>query len=127
MIAPALAQADVAVAMNSGTQAAKEAGNMVDLDSSPTKLIEVVRIGKQLLMTRGATDHIFHCQRCSEVFRHHTGAVYGNLSKFGRSEYHASDKHDHGNSFRGYLQCLYHYRIDSLIPARREISGASGG
>lgn len=52
--APALAQADVAVAMNSGTQAAKEAGNMVDLDSSPTKLLEVVRIGKQLLMTRGA-------------------------------------------------------------------------
>ncbi|WP_281172960.1 potassium-transporting ATPase subunit KdpB [Cloacibacillus evryensis] len=52
--APALAQADVAVAMNTGTQAAKEAGNMVDLDSSPTKLIEIVRIGKQLLMTRGA-------------------------------------------------------------------------
>lgn len=52
--APALAQADVAVAMNTGTQAAKEAGNMVDLDSSPTKLIGVVRIGKQLLMTRGS-------------------------------------------------------------------------
>lgn len=52
--APALAQADVAVAMNTGTQAAKEAGNMVDLDSSPNKLIEVVRIGKQLLMTRGS-------------------------------------------------------------------------
>jgi K+-transporting ATPase ATPase B chain len=52
--APALAQADVAVAMNSGTQAAKEAGNMVDLDSNPTKLLEVVEIGKQLLMTRGA-------------------------------------------------------------------------
>jgi potassium-transporting ATPase ATP-binding subunit len=52
--APALAQADVGVAMNSGTQAAKEAGNMVDLDSNPTKLIEIVQIGKQLLMTRGA-------------------------------------------------------------------------
>ncbi|CAG0934408.1 H+-transporting ATPase [Thermoflexales bacterium] len=52
--APALAQADVAMAMNTGTQAAKEAGNMVDLDSNPTKLIEVVEIGKQLLMTRGA-------------------------------------------------------------------------
>jgi K+-transporting ATPase ATPase B chain len=52
--APALAQADVGVAMNTGTQAAKEAGNMVDLDSNPTKLIEVVEIGKQLLITRGA-------------------------------------------------------------------------
>jgi K+-transporting ATPase ATPase B chain len=52
--APALAQADIGVAMNSGTQAAKEAGNMVDLDSDPTKLIEIIEIGKQLLMTRGA-------------------------------------------------------------------------
>ena len=52
--APALAQADVAVAMNTGTSAAKEAGNMVDLDSNPTKLIEIVAIGKQLLITRGA-------------------------------------------------------------------------
>jgi K+-transporting ATPase ATPase B chain len=52
--APALAQADVAVAMNTGTQAAREAANMVDLDSNPTKLLEVVEIGKQLLMTRGA-------------------------------------------------------------------------
>ncbi len=52
--APALAQADVAVAMNTGTQAAKEAGNMVDLDSNPTKLIEIVETGKQLLITRGS-------------------------------------------------------------------------
>jgi K+-transporting ATPase ATPase B chain len=52
--APALAQADVAVAMNSGTQAAKEAGNLVDLDSNPTKLVEVVHIGKQMQMTRGS-------------------------------------------------------------------------
>lgn len=52
--APVLAQADVGVAMNTGTMAAKEAGNMVDLDSNPTKLIEIVEIGKQLIMTRGA-------------------------------------------------------------------------
>ena len=52
--APALAQADVAVVMNSGTQAAKEAGNMVDLDSNPTKLLQVVEVGKQMIMTRGA-------------------------------------------------------------------------
>jgi K+-transporting ATPase ATPase B chain len=52
--APALAQSDVGVAMNTGTQAAKEAGNMVDLDSNPTKLIEIVEIGKQLLITRGS-------------------------------------------------------------------------
>jgi K+-transporting ATPase ATPase B chain len=52
--APALAQADVAVAMNTGTQSAREAANMVDLDSNPTKLLEIVEIGKQLLMTRGA-------------------------------------------------------------------------
>src|SRR5574338_1273119 len=51
--APALAQADVGIAMNTGTQAAKEAGNMVDLDSDPTKLLEIVEVGKQLLMTRG--------------------------------------------------------------------------
>ncbi len=57
--APALAQADVALAMNAGTQAAKEAANMVDLDSDPTKLIEVVEIGKQLLMTRGAPARTF--------------------------------------------------------------------
>jgi K+-transporting ATPase ATPase B chain len=52
--APALAQADVGVAMNTGTQAAREAGNMVDLDSNPTKLIEIVEVGKQLLITRGS-------------------------------------------------------------------------
>ncbi len=57
--APALAQADVGVAMNSGTQAAKEAGNMIDLDSNPTKLIEVVEIRKQLLMTRSALTTTF--------------------------------------------------------------------
>ena len=70
--APALAQADVGVAMNTGTQAAKEAGNMVDLDSNPTKLIEVVEIGKQLLMTRGSLTTFSHRQRRGQVLRHHS-------------------------------------------------------
>ena len=69
--APALAQADVGVAMNSGTQAAKEAGNMVDLDSNPTKLIEIVEIGKQLLMTRGRFDDVFYCKRCRQILCDH--------------------------------------------------------
>ena len=70
--APALAQADVGVAMNTGTQAAKEAGNMVDLDSNPTKLIEVVEIGKQLLMTRaGALHNLQRRKRRRQVFCHH--------------------------------------------------------
>ena len=73
--APALAQADVAVAMNSGTQAAKEAGNMVDLDSNPTKLLRVVEVGKQMIMTRGALDHLQRSQRPGEILRDHSRRV----------------------------------------------------
>ena len=73
--APALAQADVAVAMNTGTQAAKEAGNMVDLDSNPTKLIEIVEIGKQTADDARRADHVQHRQRRGQVFRHHPGGV----------------------------------------------------
>ena len=73
--APALAQADVGVAMNTGTSAAKEAGNMVDLDSNPTKLIEIVEIGKQLLITRGVADDVLHRQRRREVLRDPPGDV----------------------------------------------------
>ena len=73
--APALAQADVGVAMNTGTSAAKEAGNMVDLDSNPTKLIEIVEIGKQLLITRGVADDLLDRQRRREVLRDHPGDV----------------------------------------------------
>ena len=73
--APALAQADVAVAMNTGTQAAKEAGNMVDLDSNPTKLIEIVETGKQMLMTRGSLTTFSHRQRRRQVLRDHPGGV----------------------------------------------------
>jgi len=73
--APALAQADVAVAMNSGTQAAKEAGNMVDLDSNPTKLLEVVTVGKQMLIPRGALTTFSIAHHVSEYFATHPGAL----------------------------------------------------
>ena len=73
--APALAQADVGVAMNTGTQAAKEAGNMVDLDSNPTKLLEIVEIGKQLLITRGALTTFSIANDVGQVLRHHPGHV----------------------------------------------------
>jgi K+-transporting ATPase ATPase B chain len=76
--APALAQADVAVAMNTGTQAAKEAGNMVDLDSNPTKLIEIVEIGKQLLMTRGSLTTFSIANDVSKYFAIIPAAFVGN-------------------------------------------------
>jgi potassium-transporting ATPase ATP-binding subunit len=80
---PALAQADVAVAMNSGTQAAKEAGNMVDLDSNPTKLIEIVEIGKQLLMTRGALTTFSIANDVSKYFAIIPAAFAGTYPELG--------------------------------------------
>ena len=88
--APALAQADVAVAMNTGTQAAKEAGNMVDLDSNPTKLIEIVEIGKQLLMTRGALTTFSIANDVAKYFAIIPGGVCRDLSGAGRAEHHAA-------------------------------------
>ena len=82
--APALAQADVAVAMNSGTQAAKEAGNMVDLDSNPTKLIEVVETGKQMLMTRGALTTFSFANDVSKYFAIVPAAFVGTYPELGR-------------------------------------------
>ncbi len=88
--APALAQADVGVAMNTGTSAAKEAGNMVDLDSNPTKLIEIVEIGKQLLITRGSLTTFSHRQRRGQVLRDHPGHVRRDLSRAERAQHHAA-------------------------------------
>jgi K+-transporting ATPase ATPase B chain len=82
--APALAQADVAVAMNTGTQAAKEAGNMVDLDSNPTKLIEIVEIGKQLLMTRGALTTFSIANDVSKYFAIIPAAFIGTYPALGK-------------------------------------------
>ena len=88
--APALAQADVAVAMNTGTQAAKEAGNMVDLDSNPTKLIEVVDVGKQMLVTRGALTTFSIANDVVEVLRDHSGGVRRDVSGARCAQRHAA-------------------------------------
>ena len=88
--APALAQADVAVAMNTGTQAAKEAGNMVDLDSNPTKLIEIVEIGKQLLMTRGALTTFSIANDVAKYFAIIPAAFATHLSGARRAQRHAA-------------------------------------
>ena len=103
--APALAQADVAVAMNSGTQAAKEAGNMVDLDSNPTKLIEVVHIGKQMLMTRGSL----------------TTFSIGNVSAVKCAEHHAPAFARLRHSQCGHFQRLDYRLFDSPGVKRREL------
>ena len=88
--APALAAADVGVAMNSGTSAAKEAGNMVDLDSDPTKLIDVVEIGKQLLITRGALTTFSIANDIAKYFAIIPAHVRRRLPGPGRAEHHAA-------------------------------------
>ena len=108
--APALAQADVGVAMNTGTQAAKEAGNMVDLDSNPTKLIEIVEIGKQLLITRGVADHVLDRQRRGQVLRHHPGDVLGRPPGARRAQHHGAGHAALGDPLGGHLQRPDHRR-----------------
>ena len=119
--APALAQADVGVAMNSGTQAAKEAGNMVDLDNDPTKLIEIVEIGKQLLMTRGTLTTFSIANDVAQVFRHRTGAVHRFDSVAAGPEHHAPalarKRHPVGRD----LQRRHHPAADSAGAARRDL------
>ena len=88
--APALAQADVGVAMQTGHQAAREAGNMVDLDSDPTKLIEIVEIGKQLLMTRGALTTFSIANDVAKYFAIIPAMFAEFLSAAPHSQYHAT-------------------------------------
>ena len=87
--APALAQADVGVAMNTGTSAAKEAGNMVDLDSNPTKLIDIVEIGKQLLITRGSLTTFSIANDVAKYFAIIPAMFVGDVSRAGPAERHA--------------------------------------
>ena len=121
--APALAQADVGVAMNTGTSAAKEAGNMVDLDSDPTKLIEIVEIGKQLLITRGALTTFSHRQRHREVLRDHPGDVRRRLPGPGHAQHHAAAQPGVGDPVRGHLQRAHHRRADPAGAARACATG----
>ena len=97
--APALAQADVGVAMNSGTQAAKEAGNMVDLDNDPTKLIEIVEIGKQLLMTRGTLTTFSIANDVAKYFAIVPALVHCFYSRLAGIEYHEAAQSRKRNSF----------------------------
>ena len=117
--APALAQADVAVAMNTGTQAAKEAGNMVDLDSSPTKLIDIVRIGKQLLMTRGALTTFSVANDIAKYFCNHSCAFFQYLSAALRFERHGAYQHDQRDPVGDYIQWTDYCGIDTAGFKRR--------
>ena len=119
--APALAQADVAVAMNTGTQAAKEAGNMVDLDSNPTKLIEIVEIGKQLLMTRGALTTFSIANDVAKYFAIIPAAFAGTYPELERAQHHALGHAAQRHPVGGDLQRADHHCADPAGPARRAV------
>ena len=119
--APALAQADVAVAMNTGTQAAKEAGNMVDLDSNPTKLIEIVEIGKQLLMTRGALTTFSIANDVAKYFAIIPAAFATTYPAARRARTSCTWPRRERDPVGGDLQRPDHHRPDPARPARRAV------
>ena len=106
--APALAQADVGVAMNTGTSAAKEAGNMVDLDSNPTKLMDIVEIGKQLLITRGSLTTFSIANDVAKYFAIIPAMFVGTLPGPRRAEHHGSGDAGVGDPVGGDLQRAHH-------------------
>ena len=119
--APALAQADVGVAMNTGTQAAKEAGNMVDLDSSPTKLIDIVEIGKQLLMTRGALTTFSIANDVAKYFAIIPAMFAGGVPGADGAEHHGAEDAAVGDPVGGHLQRADHRRAGAAGAARRPV------
>ena len=125
--APALAQADVAIAMNTGTQAAREAGNMVDLDSNPTKLLEVVEVGKQLLMTRGCLTTFSIANDVAKYFAILPAmfmAVFPEIAPLNVMRL-ASPRERH--PLRGHLQRADHRGADPAGAARRAVPPAGRG
>ena len=119
--APALAQADVGVAMNTGTSAAKEAGNMVDLDSNPTKLIEIVEIGKQLLITRGSLTTFSIANDIAKYFAIIPAMFAGVYARPGHAQHHAAGHPGVGDPVGGHLQRADHRRPDPAGAARRAL------
>ena len=107
--------------MNTGTSAAKEAGNMVDLDSDPTKLIEIVEIGKQLLITRGALTTFSIANDIAKYFAIIPAMFAGGLPGPGHAQHHAAGQPDVGDPVRGHLQRADHHRADPARPARRAV------
>ena len=119
--APALAQADVGVAMNTGTQAAKEAGNMVDLDSSPTKLLDIVEIGKQLLMTRGALTTFSIANDVAKYFAIIPAMFAVGVPGADDAERHGAEDAAVGDSVGGHLQRADHRRAGAAGAARHPV------
>jgi K+-transporting ATPase ATPase B chain len=119
--APALAQADIGVAMNDGTQAAREAANIVDLDNDPTKLMDVVRIGKQLLISRGSLTTF---SIANDVAKYFPGHVPHGLSGAGRLERHGAREPGERHPVRGDLQRADHRRSDSAGASGRRLPAA---
>ena len=120
--APALAQADVGVAMNTGTSAAKEAGNMVDLDSDPTKLIDIVRIGKQLLITRGALTTFSIANDVAKYFAIIPAMFVGRVPGARGAEHHAAALAGLRDPLSAIIfNALVIVVADPARPARREV------
>ena len=124
--APALAQADVGVAMNTGTTAAKEAGNMVDLDSNPTKLIEIVEIGKQLLITRGSLTTFSIANDLAKYFAILPAMFAGDVPRARHAQHHAAGLTGVGDPLRGHLQRADHRRACAAGPPRRPVHAGLG-
>ena len=124
--APALAQSDVGLAMNSGTSAAKEAANMVDLDSDPTKLLEVIAIGKQLLITRGSITTFSIANDVAKYFAILPAMFVAVYPELERAERHGPRDPAERDPVGGDLQRADHRRADPAGPPRRRLPGRAG-